>query len=177
LTIRARREQAGVGKIRRKPIDYVDVLRLPVRAGLAAGIAVGVATTFALGSPLYAVVSAVIVTDVDATQTRKLALPRILGTAVGALIGCLATLVTHPGTLSVAVGVLLPMLVCQLLRYPAAAKVAGYVSGIIILSFSTDPWSHARDRLVETLVGIGAAALVAAVPVLWGPRKKEEPAG
>jgi uncharacterized membrane protein YgaE (UPF0421/DUF939 family) len=119
----------------------------------------------------------VIVTDVTAAQTRKLALPRILGTAVGAAIGCGATLVTQPGPISVTFGVLLPMLVCQLLRFPAAAKVAGYVSGIIILSFATDPWSHARDRLVETLVGIGAAALVGAVPVLWRPRKKQEPGG
>jgi uncharacterized membrane protein YgaE (UPF0421/DUF939 family) len=122
------------------------------------------------------VVSAVIVTDVDAAHTRKLALPRILGTAVGAAIGCIATLVAQPGILSVTIGVLLPMVICQLLRHPAAAKVAGYVSGIIILSFSTDPWSHARDRLVETLVGIGAAFVVGAVPMFW-PGKKQQASG
>src|SRR5437764_2235012 len=47
-------------------MDFIDALRLPVRAGLAAGLAVGVSIMFSLGSPLYAVVSAVIVTDVDA---------------------------------------------------------------------------------------------------------------
>jgi uncharacterized membrane protein YgaE (UPF0421/DUF939 family) len=171
LTARAPREQARVGETKEDPIDWIDALRLPVRAGAAAGLAVGIATAFSLGSPLYAVVSAVIVTDLEAAQTRKLAVPRMIGTAVGAAIGCIATLVTQPGVLSVTLGVLLPMFVCQLLRFPAAAKVAGYVSGIIILSFSVDPWSHARDRLIETLVGIGAAFIVGAIPVLW-PKKQ-----
>jgi uncharacterized membrane protein YgaE (UPF0421/DUF939 family) len=120
----------------------------------------------ALGSPLYALVSAVIVTDLDPAQTRKLAVPRLLGTAVGATVGCIATLLVQPGALAVAVAVVVPMFICQLLRRPAAAKVSGYVSGIVLLSFSTQPWQHARDRLLETVVGILAAALVSAVPAL-----------
>jgi len=140
---------------------------------VAAAAAVGVATALDLGSPLYAVVSAVIVCDLDARQTRKLALPRMVGTVVGALIGCLCTLSMRSGPLAVGIGVLLPMFVCQLLRFPAAAKVAGYVSGIIIISFAADPWTHARDRLIETLVGILAAAAVSAVPALVGPKKAE----
>ena len=110
-----------------------------------------------------------IVTDLDAAQTRKLALPRMLGTAIGAGVGCLATLLFEPGALAVGAGVALPMLICQLLRQASAAKVAGYVSGIIILSFSSDPWSHAADRLVETLVGILSAGLVSAIPALYRP--------
>jgi uncharacterized membrane protein YgaE (UPF0421/DUF939 family) len=152
-------------------VDYIDALRLPLRAAVAAGLAVAVATTFALGSPLYAVVSAVIVTDLDAAQTRKLALPRIVGTAIGAAIGCMATLLVHPGAVAVVVCVMLPMFICQLLRQPAAAKVSGYVSGIIVLSFSASPWTHARDRLIETVVGILAAAAVSAVPALHRPVK------
>jgi uncharacterized membrane protein YgaE (UPF0421/DUF939 family) len=146
--------------------DYLDALRLPLRASIAAGLAVAVASAFSLGSPLYAVVSAVIVTDLDAAKTRKLALPRMVGTTVGAGTGCIATLLAAPGPLSVTAGVLLPMFICQLFRQSAAAKVAGYVSGIIILSFATDPWTHARDRLLETLVGILAAAAVSAIPPL-----------
>ena len=142
-----------------------------MRAGIAAGLAVAIATIFALGSPLYAVVSAVIVTDLDAATTRKLALPRMLGTVIGASVGCLATLVAQPGALAVVVAVVLPMFACHLLRQPAAAKVAGYVSGIILLSFSAHPWAHARDRLIETIVGILAAAVVSAVPALYRPAR------
>ena len=154
----------------RTTIDLTEALRLPTRAGVAAGLAVLVATALSLGSPLYALVSAVIVSDLDPAQTRKLAVPRMIGTAIGATVGCLATLLVQPTPLAVAFGVLLPMFLCLLFRWPAAAKVAGYVSGIIILSFATDPWTHARDRLVETLLGILAAAAVSAIPPLMRKR-------
>jgi uncharacterized membrane protein YgaE (UPF0421/DUF939 family) len=155
-------------------IDYRGLLRLPVRAATAAAVAVAVASAFSFGSPLYAMVSAVIVTDLDAAQTRKLALPRMVGTVIGAAVGCVATLLVRPGALAVAACVLLPMLLCQLMRQPAAAKVAGYVSGIIILSFANDPWTHALDRLLETIVGILAATAVSMVPPLYRPQKKAD---
>lgn len=132
------------------------------------------ATLFSLGSPVYALVAAVVVSDLDAAQTRKLALPRVLGTALGGGIGCLATLLFTPGPVAVAFGVLLPMYLCQLLRFPAAARVAGYVSGIIIFSFAAHPWSHAVDRLFETLLGIAAAWLVSIVPALYRPAKARD---
>jgi uncharacterized membrane protein YgaE (UPF0421/DUF939 family) len=167
-------ESASRPALRKAPATVVvDALRLPTRAGVAAGLAVWVATALSLGSPLYALVSAVIVSDLDPAQTRKLAIPRMIGTAVGATVGCLATLVAQPTAIAVTIGVLLPMFICQLFRRPAAAKVAGYVSGIIILSFATDPWTHARDRLVETLLGILAAAAVSAVPPLFRRTKQE----
>ena len=139
-----------------------------MRAAIGAGLAVGVAMLLGLASPLYALVSAVIVTDLDSAKTRKLAIPRMIGTAIGAGTGCVATLFVQPGALSVIGAVLVPMFLCQLLNQPAAAKVAGYVSGIVLVSFSANPWAHARDRLGETVVGILAAALVSAVPLLPG---------
>lgn len=137
-----------------------------MRAAVGAGLAVGVAMLLGLASPLYALVSAVIVTDLDSAKTRKLAIPRLVGTAIGATTGCVATLLVQPGALAVVGAVLVPMFLCQLLNQSAAAKVAGYVSGIVLVSFSASPWEHARDRLVETVLGILAAALVSAVPVL-----------
>lgn len=156
--------------------DYRDLLRLPVRAGIAAALALTVASALAFGNPLYAVVSAVIVTDLDATLTRKLAIPRMVGTVVGAGIGCLVALLGHPGAIAVAAGVLLPMFVCQLVQQTAAAKVAGYVSGIIILGFSDQPWAHALDRLLETIVGILAATAISVVPPLYRRAKKADEA-
>jgi uncharacterized membrane protein YgaE (UPF0421/DUF939 family) len=165
---------AGSTSSKKRTPALVDALRLPTRAGLAAGLAVLVATTLSLGSPLYALVSAVIVSDLDPAQSRKLAVPRMIGTTVGAAIGCVVALLVQTSALAIAIGVLLPMLVCQLFRQPAAAKVSGYVSGIIILGFSTDPWTHARDRLLETLLGIAVAAAISAIPPLF---RKQDSAG
>lgn len=146
-------------------MDLVEPLRLPLRAAASATLAVGIALTFSLGSPVYALVSAVVVTDLDPAQTRKQALPRVVGTFLGGAFGCVATLLLQPGAWAVGVAVLLPMFLCQLLKQSAAAKLAGYVSGIIVLGFSTHPWIHARDRLIETLVGIAAATAISAIPV------------
>jgi hypothetical protein len=58
------------------------------------------------------------------------------------------------------------MFVSHIISLPAAAKVAGYVSGIILLDHSDSPWSYALFRMIETVLGIGAAFAVSFVPKL-----------
>jgi uncharacterized membrane protein YgaE (UPF0421/DUF939 family) len=70
----------------------VGWLRMPVRAGLAAGLAVAIARLLRLPYPLYALVGAVIVTDLSASQTRQLAQRRLVGTVLGAI----SAAVFHP---------------------------------------------------------------------------------
>ena len=58
------------------------------------------------------------------------------------------------------------MLLSWGLRLDAAAKVAGYVCGIVILSHDAAPWGYAVYRVIETLLGIAMAVLVSLVPKL-----------
>jgi len=58
------------------------------------------------------------------------------------------------------------MLLSHLLHLRDAAKVAGYVCGVVLFSHGDHPWFYAFHRTIETALGIGMAILVSLVPKL-----------
>jgi uncharacterized membrane protein YgaE (UPF0421/DUF939 family) len=151
----------------------VGGLQLSVRAALSAGLAVGIAQLLQLQYPLYALIAAVLVTDLSPLQSRLLGWRRLAGTVLGAAAGALLTELLPPGAGTIAFGILVVMLLSHVLRLEAAAKLAGYVCGIVLLDFSAEPWTYALHRLIETLVGVGVAVLVSFVPKLLRVEKAE----
>jgi uncharacterized membrane protein YgaE (UPF0421/DUF939 family) len=144
----------------------VSGLQLALRASLAAGVAIALAQLLGLSHPLYAFLAAVIVTDLAPSQSRKLALHRLVATAVGAVCGALLTPLLPTGPIAISVSILVAMLACQLVQVPDAAKVAGFICGIVVLESSTEPWVSAFGRFVETTLGVVVALLVSYVPKL-----------
>jgi len=153
-------------------IPPADV-QLPVRAAVAAALAVAAAQVLQLEFPLYALVSAVIVTDLSPTETRKLGLWRVVGTVLGAALGATLSMVIPHGPLAIGVGVLVAMLLCHVLRLRGAAKLGGYVCGIVMLEYHAQPWLYASYRVLETLLGIATAVLVSLVPLLLSADKNK----
>jgi uncharacterized membrane protein YgaE (UPF0421/DUF939 family) len=141
-------------------------LQLAVRASAAAGLAMIVVGVLASESPLYAVIAAVIVTDLATGRTRALAFPRMAGTLVGAVLGAALAPLLVTAVWSVALGILAAMLVAQITGLRDATRLAGYVCAIVLLEHRTEPWAYAFHRTIDTLVGIGAAVLVSFVPKL-----------
>ena len=137
---------------------------------MAAGLALGIAELLRLQFPLYAMISAVVVTDLDPAQTRKLGLPRLAGTVLGATLGAVICVLLRPGAWEVGFGVLLAMFLSHLLGLRDAAKVAGYVCGIVLFDYGDAPWSYALFRTIETMIGIALAVLVSLVPKLLRAR-------
>lgn len=152
-------------------VELVD-LQLAVRAASAAGLSVAVAGWLSLPFPIYAMISAVLVTDLVAEESRKLAAPRLAATVVGGTLGAtIAGLV--PGSIwGVAAGILAAMLASDLLGLRKGARVAGYVCGVVLLDHGDDAWFYALMRMAETFVGIAVAVLLSLIPVLVGPTRQ-----
>jgi uncharacterized membrane protein YgaE (UPF0421/DUF939 family) len=150
----------------RRRSTLITALQLSLRAGVAAALAVAIARLLELQYPVYALIAAVIVMDLSPWKTRQLALQRLGGTLVGATVGAGLSYVLPAGLVAIAVGVLTAMLLSSVLHLHAAAKLAGFVCGIILLAHGGHPWSYALHRGIETLLGIAMAVVVSLVPKL-----------
>ncbi|HEY9531994.1 MAG TPA: FUSC family protein [Burkholderiales bacterium] len=144
----------------------VPALQLCTRAAAAAALSVALAALLGLEFPLYAMIAAVIVTDLTAAETRKLGWRRLAGTVVGSVLGAALALLLPHGALTIGIGIFLAMLASQLLRIPEAARVAGYVCAIVLLEHGANPWVYAFWRFTETVLGIAVAIAVSLVPKL-----------
>ena len=143
---------------------------------MAAGLAVAIAQLLGLPFPLYALLAAVIVTDVSAARTRRLGFLRLVGTVLGASLGALIAPLSPSGAWwAIGFGVLSAMFLSRLLHLHDADKVTGYVAGIVMLSHGDHPWIYAFFRTMETVLGIGLAMLVSFVPRLISLDEPERP--
>jgi uncharacterized membrane protein YgaE (UPF0421/DUF939 family) len=154
----------------------IAALRPSIRAAVAAGLAVALAQLLQLPFPLYAMIAAVIVTDLSAARTRRLGFLRLVGTVLGASLGALMAPLLPPGTWwGIGLGVLAAMFLSRVLHLQDADKVTGYVTGIVLLHHGDHPWIYAFHRTVETVLGIGLAMLVGLVPLLISIEEPKPP--
>src|SRR5439155_2215232 len=140
--------------------SHTAAFQLSLRAALAAAFAIALAKLLRLQFPIYAMISAVVVTDLQPPKTRELALPRLAGTVLGAILGAAICAVLRPNAWEVGIGILAAMLLSHLLRLRDAARVAGYVCGIVLFNFGEHVWLFAFYRTIETAFGIVIAMFI-----------------
>jgi len=146
--------------------SHVPAFQMSLRAAVAAALSVAVAQWLQLQFPIYAMIAAVVVTDLKASETWKLGLLRLAGSIVGGALGALTCTVLRPNAWEAGIAIFAAMFLSHLLRLRSSARLAGFVCGIVILAFSADPWNYALHRTIETALGIAMAMLVSLVPKL-----------
>ncbi len=143
-------------------------MQLGFRAALASLLSALVALRLGIDFPIYAVIAAIVVTDPSPEVTRRTGLLRLVGNVIGAgLGGGLGSLLGHT-PLVMAGGVLVSILLCELIGLKDAAKITGYITGIVILFHGDKPWAYAWARFVETSIGLGFAILVGSLAEVLG---------
>lgn len=147
--------------------------QLGLRAGVAGGVATWAAQVLGMEHPIYAFIGVVIVTDLSPALSWRLGLRRILATAVGSVCGAVLSQLLGSGPGAVGASVIVAMLIGYLLGAQDAAKVAGYICGIVVLDHSAEPWIYAAQRFGETGLGVGVAWAVSYLPKLISPDQTE----
>lgn len=147
----------------------MDTMRLHAvqmagRAALAATLAFWAAKLFGSDYAIYALISAVMVTNLSVQETRDQALPRLVGTVIGGVVGALWTYVLPSGPIAIGVAIFVAMLPMYLLKLDGGAKLTGYMAALVIYTHAGDPWIYAVMRGFETVLGIAAAGVVSYLP-------------
>ncbi|MBH8573926.1 FUSC family protein [Nostocaceae cyanobacterium CENA369] len=142
-----------------KGISTILLGKMAFKIAIASAISLVIAQGLQWEYPFYAVIAAIIVMSSTHGSTLKLGIQRLIGTAIGAVTGAIFAIALGSNFLSLGVSVFLTIFIASSGKFNEAAKLAGYISAIVILSHSQSPWLYAWQRFLETLLGIVVALL------------------
>nr|WP_255551532.1 FUSC family protein [Granulicella sp. dw_53] len=137
-----------------------------VKTALAAGLCLALVRVFAFSQGYWACITAVVVMQSETAATLAVSRERLVGTAVGAIVGWATAAVWHGHLMGYAAAVLACMVLPELMGLKGAGRMAGVAATIVLLVPSSE--SHAtvaRGRFLEVSFGIVVALVVS--QVLW----------
>jgi uncharacterized membrane protein YccC len=141
--------------------DFGDVAVSAFKTALAAVLCVWLGNLFGLEHSYWAAVSAIVVMGVDTTLTFAAYRDRIIGTAIGAVLGWVTCYVWHGHYLLYGLAVAVCIFVCSVLAYEKAGRLAAVTLSIIVLvKIDGGPAHAALARFLEVGLGILVAFAV-----------------
>ncbi len=105
--------------------------------------------------------AAVICIETSVVSSFKIGYNRVLGTAVGGVIGLIMTYLPIYGGIAMALGIIITIIFCNLLNIKKATGIAITLVIIIIMGSSDSaPAVYAMQRTLDTVIGIVIATIV-----------------
>jgi uncharacterized membrane protein YgaE (UPF0421/DUF939 family) len=156
-----------------KTMNPVTIARLQhaAKTGVAAVLALYFARFLGLPESYWAAISAIIVMYSDVSTTLKASGQRLVGTAFGVSIGGAFTALFGQQLWAFGVAVTLTVVVCALLGFDDATRLAGVAVAIVMLiGHPASPWIAPLHRFLEVSFGILVAVLVSSLN--WPSRKR-----
>ena len=127
-----------------------------------------IAVALGLQSGYWAAITSIVVTQSEVGATIVASRDRLIGTAIGALVGWGAVLIWHGHLVVFGLAVGFTILACNSLNLKSAGRLAGVTVAIVVLSHQAGPaWQTAASRFMEVSLGVIVALLT---NILFYPR-------
>lgn len=139
-----------------------------VKIGAAGVVSILVARLLKLPQAYWAAISAFVVMGTDVGQTMAASRNRLIGTAIGAVLGAVfvALLGVQLVWFGLAVGA--TVLICESVGLGQSYRLACVTVAIVMLiNTAGSPWKSAAYRFAEVALGIVVALLISALPPKW----------
>lgn len=134
------------------------------KTGVAAVLCLWLGHLFRLSHSYWAAISAIVVMGSDSAVTWTSCRDRLIGTAIGALMAWGTFYVWRGHYLLYGLAIMVCLLVCSLLEFEKAGRLAGVALTIILLiKIDSGPGQAALARFLEVSLGIVVALAVTVV--------------
>ena len=131
------------------------------KAGLAAVLCLWLGQLMGLAHTYWAAISAIVVMGSDTAVTFTSCRDRLIGTAIGALLGWGTFYAWHHHSLLYGLSVAIVVFICSLLQFEKAGRLAAVALTIIVLlDPGGSPGHAALERFLEVGLGIFVALAV-----------------
>jgi uncharacterized membrane protein YgaE (UPF0421/DUF939 family) len=139
----------------------IERLKQATKIGIAAVAALYLAQFLGLPESYWATISAIIVIYSDVRKTMTAAWQRVVGTAIGVIVGAAFAQLFGQGIWAFGIAVTTTVVICALLGFAEAARLSGVAVAIVMLTGHPGRhWIAALHRFLEVSVGVVVAVIV-----------------
>ena len=121
-----------------------------IKTAVAAGICLALVRVFRFPQGYWACVATIVVMQSETAATLTASRDRLVGTALGALVGWAAATLWQGHLIVYVIAVLICMVLPEMIGLKGAGRLGGVAASIVLLIPTTLPhWVVARDRFLE----------------------------
>lgn len=133
-----------------------------IKTAIAIFICIIISELLNLEYPFYAAIATIISMENSVTNSFTAGKNRMMGTFVGAGIGLIFAIIDPKNAFYCAVGIVLVIFICNLLKWNKSISIASIVFLAIMLNLhdGDSPLQYGLNRIFDTLIGVSVAVVV-----------------
>lgn len=132
-----------------------------IKTALAVSLAIFISQLLNLKSPLFVGIAAIISMKSSVSESLTAGKSRMLGTIFGAMVAIVFSYIAPTNVLSIGIGIIIIIYVCNLLGWTNAIQLSSMVFLVIVLNYDEGSrLNYAIYRAADTLIGLIIGTLI-----------------